>query len=149
MVSASHNPFGDNGIKIFGDGGTKLPIETEAAVEHELAIVLDDPAHPPRRPTGHGVGVIRSDPAAADEYRAHLRTSIEGRRLDGLRVVLDCANGSATTFAPEVFAELGAEVLAIACDPDGANINHACGSTHPGNVGPHCRRHGGRPGSGL
>jgi phosphoglucosamine mutase len=131
MVSASHNPFGDNGIKVFGDGGTKLATETEAAVEHELALLLGDPGHPPRRPTGHGVGVIRADLAVADEYRTHLRQSIEGRRLDGLRVVLDCANGSATAFAPEVFAALGAEVLAIACEPDGANINHDCGSTHP------------------
>jgi phosphoglucosamine mutase len=131
MVSASHNPFGDNGIKVFGDGGTKLPTQTEAVVEHELDLVLDDPGHPPRRPTGHGVGVIGTEPGAADDYRAHLRGSVEGRRLDGLRVVLDCANGSAAAFAPEVFAGLGAEVLAIACDPDGANINHECGSTHP------------------
>jgi phosphoglucosamine mutase len=131
VVSASHNPFDDNGIKVFAATGTKLPVVIEAEIEHEIELLLEDPSRPPRRPTGHGVGVIRQDGSAADEYRLHLRDSLDDRRLDGLRVVLDCANGAASAFAPEVFAGLGAEVLAISCEPDGTNINRACGSTHP------------------
>ncbi|HUZ10613.1 MAG TPA: phosphoglucosamine mutase [Acidimicrobiales bacterium] len=135
MVSASHNPFADNGIKVFSVGGTKLSVPTEEAVEYELDLLLSDPGHPPRRPTGYGIGVIRTDGGAADEYRGHLCGALEDRRLGGLRVVLDCANGAASAFAPEVFAAMGAEVLATACEPDGANINRSCGSTSPEALG--------------
>ena len=131
MVSASHNPFADNGMKVFNVGGTKLSVAAEEEVEHELDLLLSDPGHPPLRPTGHGLGVIRADGEAAEEYRRHLCATLEGRRLDGLRVVLDCANGAASAFAPEVFAAMGAEVRATACEPDGANINLSCGSTSP------------------
>jgi phosphoglucosamine mutase len=131
VISASHNPFEDNGIKVFGAAGTKLSVEVESEIEREIDLLLDDPGRPPRRPTGHGVGVIHQDGAAADEYREHLRLSLGDSRLDGLRVVLDCANGAASAYAPELFAGLGAEVLAISCDPDGTNINRGCGSTHP------------------
>jgi phosphoglucosamine mutase len=131
MVSASHNPFGDNGIKLFSSLGTKLPVEVEAEVEAEVASIMADPDHPPRRPTGHGVGRISDDPAAADLYRAHLVDTLEGRTLDGLHIVVDCANGAASAFAPGILAELGATVTALYDAPDGANINEHCGSTDP------------------
>ncbi len=128
VVSASHNPFGDNGIKLFGAGGTKLPPAVEAAIEA---------AFPPGArssrpgPTGAGVGSIAPDPDGRREYGEHLRASLDGRRLDGLRVVLDCANGAAAAVAPAVFESLGAAVTATCTEPDGTNINRDCGSTHP------------------
>ena len=131
MVSASHNPFGDNGIKLFSLFGTKLPVEVEAEVERELEMILANPDRPPRRPTGHGVGRISPDAEAADLYRDHLRRSLDGRDLDGLRVVVDCANGAASDFAPGVLRDLGAEVNVLHAAPDGANINDKCGSTSP------------------
>jgi phosphoglucosamine mutase len=129
MVSASHNPFEDNGIKLFGPGGTKLTVEVEAAVESEIDAVLDGAGM--SGPTGRGVGRLSVDAGALAGYDRHLRGAIGARRLDGLRVILDCANGAACPVAPGVFEALGAQVSAIADDPDGANINERCGSTHP------------------
>jgi len=131
MVSASHNPFGDNGIKLFSALGTKLPVALEADVEREILSLLADAERPPRRPTGHGVGRIITDLEAADLYRRQLASVTEGRTLDGLHIVVDCANGAASDFAPAALAELGATVTALSCTPDGANINDKCGSTHP------------------
>jgi phosphoglucosamine mutase len=131
MVSASHNPFGDNGIKLFSALGTKLAVETEAEVEHELASILADAGRPPRRPTGHGVGRIIADPDATDLYRDHLLSATDGGTLQGLRIVVDCANGAASAFAPAVLTALGATVTAIGVAPDGTNINEKCGSTDP------------------
>jgi phosphoglucosamine mutase len=131
MVSASHNPFGDNGIKLFSFLGTKLPVEVEAEVAHELDAVLADPDRPPPRPTGHGVGRIRADPSGEGLYREHLVATTEGRRLDGLHIVLDCAHGAASAVAPSVFRQVGARVTALHDAPDGANINDKCGSTDP------------------
>ena len=129
MISASHNPFADNGIKLFGPGGTKLAVDVEASVEAVIDAVLGTDAAP--GPTGRGVGTIAPDDGAAAAYRAHLITALDGRRLDGLRVVLDCANGAAAAVAPAAFEALGAQVTTVAGDPDGANINDGCGSTHP------------------
>ncbi|HEY1734083.1 MAG TPA: phosphoglucosamine mutase [Acidimicrobiales bacterium] len=129
MVSASHNPFADNGIKLFGPGGTKLAVEVEASVEAAIDAVLGADTVP--GPTGRGVGTIASDGGAAAAYGRHLAGALDGRRLDGLRVVLDCANGAAADVAPTTFEALGAQVTTVACDPDGANINDGCGSTHP------------------
>jgi phosphoglucosamine mutase len=131
MVSASHNPFSDNGIKLFSQRGTKLPVELEADIEQELDSILQDADRPPRRPTGHGVGRILPDPDAADLYREHLLSATEGRSLSGLRIVVDCANGAASAFAPGVLSELGAAVTPLHDAPDGANINDKCGSTDP------------------
>ncbi len=131
VISASHNPFGDNGIKLFSLLGTKLPTEVEDEIERALDALLADPDRPPRRPTGHGVGRITSDPGAVELYREHLISSTEGRRLDGLRLVVDCANGAASEIAPWVLSELGATVTALHDRPDGANINEKCGSTDP------------------
>jgi phosphoglucosamine mutase len=131
VISASHNPFGDNGIKLFSLLGTKLPTEVEGEIERELDAMLADPDRPPRPPTGHGVGVISRSPDAAALYAAHLVATIEGRRLDALRVVLDCGHGAASAIAPEVFTALGAQVTVLHDQPDGSNINDKCGSTDP------------------
>jgi phosphoglucosamine mutase len=135
VISASHNPFTDNGVKLFAAGGLKLPDAAEAAIEEELDRVLAPVGAGPRSPTGHGVGRLLSDPAAADGYIDHLVAALEGRSLEGMRVVVDCANGAATSIAPVVLERLGATVDVIACEPDGTNINDGCGSTHPERVG--------------
>ncbi len=123
MISASHNPMPDNGIKFLARGGLKLDDALEDVIERTLE-------QPWQRPTGAGVGRIGDSPTALRTYERHL-VGAGGQRLDGLRVVLDCANGAASEVGPEVFRELGAEVVAIHAEPDGLNINEACGSTHP------------------
>lgn len=122
MISASHNPAPDNGIKIFAAGGTKLPDETEDRIEAAMA-------EPPLAPVGGEVGRIRRFADAEDRYVVHLIESMP-HRLDGLTVVLDCANGAAAGVSPEVFHLAGAEVIPIGNDPDGLNINDGVGSTH-------------------
>ncbi|MGH9007860.1 MAG: phosphoglucosamine mutase [Acidimicrobiales bacterium] len=131
VVSASHNPFDDNGIKLFSTQGTKLPVETERAIEAELDGLFDSGDHSPSRPTGAAIGAIVTDAKAADEYRQGVVKALKGRRIDGLHVVLDCANGAASAVAPEIFRSLGARVDVVFDRPDGTNINDGCGSTHP------------------
>jgi phosphoglucosamine mutase len=122
MISASHNPMPDNGIKLFAAGGNKLPDEIEDAIE----VLLEEPW---TRPVGAQVGRIHDLLDGAEHYAAHLVGSAP-HGLDGLTVVLDCANGAASDIGPEVFRQAGAEVIAIHADPDGLNINEGCGSTH-------------------
>lgn len=134
MISASHNPFADNGIKLLSAGGTKLPDHVERAIEEELdALVAGTAAHEDRR-GGGAVGEVVRDDDAAESYVAHLAQLAElgGARL---RVVCDCANGAASLAAPEVLRRLGVEAVVLAADPDGTNINAACGSTHAGALG--------------
>ena len=122
MVSASHNPAADNGIKFFAIGGTKLPDDVEDRIE----VALDQPK---MTPTGGGVGRIRRFADAEDRYVVHLISTLDVR-LDGLRVVIDAAHGAAAGVSPEVFALAGAQVTVIGADPDGMNINDGVGSTH-------------------
>ncbi len=129
VISASHNPFTDNGIKLFAAGGAKLSVELEASIEQELDRVLDPSIKGPRRLEGHGVGRLMAEPGLGPAYVEKLTTLLEGRRLGGLRVVVDCANGSASELAASVYEGLGAEVVAIGCEADGTNINLGCGST--------------------
>lgn len=136
MISASHNPLEDNGIKYFGGDGYKLSDELEAEIESFLETdpEADQLFGLAPRPIGTGIGTLRS--ARDDEaglYAAHLLSTIE-HRFDGLKLVLDCANGAASYIAPRLFRELGAEVVALACQPDGSNINDGCGSTHPEHI---------------
>ncbi len=134
MISASHNVFGDNGIKFFAPGGHKLTDAQESQLETELARASTAEDQGSRRavPTGADVGTGRRDDGGVlDRYRQHLHDGIEGRRLSGLSVVLDCANGAASTVAPEVVRGLGAEVGVLGDRPDGTNINDGCGSTSP------------------
>ena len=105
-------------------------------MEREIASILGDSERPPRRPTGHGVGRIIADPGAADLYRDELLAATDGRTLEGLHIVVDCANGAASAFAPGVLTELGATVTVLHDTPDGANINEKCGSTAPRRAGP-------------
>ena len=125
MISASHNPAHDNGIKLFGPDGYKLSDAAEAEIE---ALVRDGskPAEP------QDIGRARRIDDALGRYVEHVKNTFPTRRsLEGLRVVLDCANGAAYRAAPEVLRELGAEVIAIGVEPDGHNVNFECGSTHP------------------
>jgi phosphoglucosamine mutase len=122
VISASHNPMPDNGIKFLAHGGVKL----DDALEREIEAVLDTDWH---RPTGGGVGRVTPHSGTVEQYVAHLVGTIK-RRLDGLKVVLDCANGAASEVGPMALREAGAEVVAICAEPDGLNINEGCGSTH-------------------
>ena len=121
VISASHNPPEDNGIKFFGGDGMKL----SDALEDEIEAVLGEPAVPAAAP-----GVIRDPDAGRERYLEHLVASADAR-LDGLSVVVDCANGSASGFAPDVLRRLGATVHPIFDTPDGHNINVGCGALHP------------------
>ncbi|HVX16596.1 MAG TPA: phosphoglucosamine mutase [Acidimicrobiales bacterium] len=174
MISASHNPFGDNGIKFFTAGGRKLSDEMETRLERELAsladtdalplaasppaetvastegrVVIVDPAvaappiHVGARTAGQiagprvgaQVGDLVGAPEVVDRYVDHLeRVVLEGRRLDGIRVVIDCANGAASVTAPRVLQTLGCEVTVLHAQPNGQNINDACGSTYPADL---------------
>jgi phosphoglucosamine mutase len=122
VLSASHNPMPDNGIKFFAKGGHKLDDSVEDAIEARQR-------EPWQRPTGSGVGRVRDYPEGLEEYVAHIVGSAP-HRLDGLRVVVDCAHGAAYRSAPEALRRLGADVVAIHAEPDGLNINDGGGSTH-------------------
>ncbi|UJP08928.1 phosphoglucosamine mutase [Microbacterium sp. KUDC0406] len=122
MISASHNPAPDNGIKIFARGGVKLPDVVEQRIEEAMT-------GPKLQPQGAEVGLVRRFSDAEDRYVLHLLGSLP-HRLDGLHVVLDCANGAASGASPEAFSTAGAKVTVIGADPDGININDGVGSTH-------------------
>ena len=126
MISASHNPMPDNGIKFLSRGGHKLDDDIEILIENRLE-------EPWARPTGAEVGRIGDSRAGVTTYVKHLVDSVPAR-LDDLTVVLDCANGAAFKVGPDVFDRLGATVLAIHAEPDGHNINAGCGSTHMGDL---------------
>jgi phosphoglucosamine mutase len=134
MLSASHNPAPDNGIKIFGRGGRKLPDAVEDEIEAAMA---EDHAGA----TGADVGRVVDAGDGAERYIRHVVDSL-GQRLDGLRVVVDCANGAASGVAPEALRRAGAEVIAIGDNPDGLNINEGCGSTHLDTLRDAVREHG-------
>jgi phosphoglucosamine mutase len=122
MLSASHNPMPDNGIKFLARGGVKLDDAIEIAIEKRLR-------EPWERPTGGGVGRVTTYDAAVSDYARHLVSTLD-RSLDGIRVVLDCAQGAASAAGPLALREAGADVIAICAEPDGLNINDGCGSTH-------------------
>ena len=124
VISASHNPAPDNGIKFFDHAGLKLPDATEDRIEREMA----DPDRLPR-PTEGGIGLVGDARGLVKDYEDFLGTVAP--RLEGMRVVLDCANGATYRVAPSVFARAGAEVFTLFDTPDGANINDGCGATAP------------------
>lgn len=126
MISASHNPVEDNGIKFFGRDGFKLFDETELEIEALLDAEKDNLP----RPIGGQLGTVTEDYNAKYKYAEYLKTTITSR-FDGLKIVLDCANGAAYELAPQIFRDLGAEVITIGAEPNGLNINDHCGSTHP------------------
>ncbi|SNT44418.1 phosphoglucosamine mutase [Rhodococcoides kyotonense] len=136
MISASHNPMPDNGIKIFAAGGHKLDDDVEDRIESLISGDGELPA-----PTGASIGRVRLDVDAADGYIAHLRDAVDVS-LAGLTVVVDCANGAASKVAPAVYAAAGASVIAIHAEPNGLDINDNCGSTHMEDVQRAVVKHG-------
>ncbi len=126
MISASHNPVEDNGIKFFGSDGFKLFDETELEIE----ALLDAEEDRLPRPTGKQMGTVSDHFEAADQYADYLKTTVSSS-FDGLKIVMDCANGAAYKLAPRIFRDLGADVITIGTEPNGLNINDGCGSTHP------------------
>jgi phosphoglucosamine mutase len=122
MISASHNPYRDNGIKIFGHSGYKLPDDEEHAIEQEIFAFLEQGVDPVPCP-------LVPDPGL-DRHYVNFLASAVSCRLDGLRIVIDCGNGAASRLAPELFESLGARVVAMCCSPDGRNINLGCGALY-------------------
>jgi phosphoglucosamine mutase len=122
MISASHNPYQDNGIKLFAAGGTKLPDEVESRLEAAMATGSPDTTE---------VGQVRRRLRAEEGYAGFLMGTVGDRDLRGLMVVIDCANGAASHVAPTVLEQLGCDVEVLSAHPDGVNINADCGSTHP------------------
>src|SRR5947209_16528238 len=125
VISASHNPYEDNGIKLFGADGFKLHDDAE----HEIEARLDQPPLAPLC-----IGRVRRFHGALEDYLRELHVRFSGLDLSGTSVLLDCANGATFTAGPEIFRRLGASVEVIADQPDGRNINHDCGSTHLGGI---------------
>jgi phosphoglucosamine mutase len=131
VISASHNPFADNGIKLFGPDGFKLPDSEEAAIE----ALLSDPKLAQQGKTGAAVGRAERFDSATGRYIVYAKNTFPKElTLDGVKVVVDAAHGAAYRAAPAVFAELGAEVIALGCKPNGVNINRNCGALHPEHV---------------
>lgn len=132
MISASHNPFRDNGIKLFGPGGTKLAPDVERVIERDLSALLHGteisvlPV-----PTGREVGSLSVDSHGVPAYLDDLSSSVSISKTNGLRIVCDCANGAASALAPELFGRLGIDSVFVANRPDGTNINDHCGATAP------------------
>lgn len=126
MISASHNPMPDNGIKFFAKGGGKLDDALESAIENRMGEAWE-------RPTGRSVGRVINDDSASERYIFHLLNSLT-LNLSGIKVVVDCANGASSRVAPRTYLRAGAEVIAISNEPTGWNINENCGSTHLENL---------------
>ena len=127
VISASHNPWQDNGIKVFGPDGYKLPDSTELAIEDEIFRRLANAGAPPVEQTAPPE-VNEGDRA---DYVRFLLAAVPGLSLDGKRIVIDCANGAASAVAPQLFAGLGGEIVITHASPDGRNINENCGALHP------------------
>jgi len=125
VISASHNPYHDNGVKLISSSGMKFPDSVEAGLE---TVILSGNGHPPSGKTVH----LNGDEQLHHDYLAGLCAAIlEGARFAGMKIVLDCANGAASKLAPQLFQSLGAAVTTINASPDGRNINAGCGSLHP------------------
>jgi phosphoglucosamine mutase len=145
MLSASHNPAQDNGIKFFGRGGLKLPDDVEDAIEARMR----RNGHAPPQPRADGFGRVSDATAERERYLDHLLSTLPGngpqhggRPLSGLRIVVDCAHGAAYQMGPEAYQRAGAEVITIGADPDGLNINQGCGSTSLGALAAAVAAHG-------
>ncbi|KGH47677.1 MULTISPECIES: phosphoglucosamine mutase [Modestobacter] len=141
MLSASHNPMPDNGIKLFSRGGHKLPDAVEAAIERRVMGTDDGDPRGDHRPTGGGIGRVRDLAGAAEDYTTHVLSALR-EPLRDLRVVVDCAHGAAYRCAPEIYRRAGAQVHVIGGEPDGWNINDGIGSTHLGPLIDAVAKHG-------
>ncbi|MEM1085527.1 MAG: phosphoglucosamine mutase [Verrucomicrobiota bacterium] len=138
MLTASHNPYEDNGLKIFGPDGYKLTDELEAVVERHI---LGDEPEPPAMPPA-SIGKAYRIEDARGRYIEYAKQTADNISLHGLKVVVDCGHGAAWFIAPLIFEELGAEVIKTGCDPDGININENCGALYPETAGELVRKHG-------
>jgi phosphoglucosamine mutase len=148
VISASHNPFQDNGIKIFAADGFKLPDEVEAELERRMSEIAAGDTSARAGAAGIGKAVRIED--ARGRYVQFLKHAFpKDRTLDGIKIVVDCANGAAYQVAPRVFEELGAEVVTLGCHPDGRNINEGCGALHPELMAAEVKRVGARIGVAL
>jgi phosphoglucosamine mutase len=136
VISASHNPWQDNGIKVFGPDGYKLPDAVELAIEEEIFRQLAGLTTAPQQTVPPEV-----NEADRTEYVRFLLAAVPGLSLDGRRIVIDCANGAASSVAPQLFADLGGEVIITHASPDGRNINEACGALHPEVVAAQVKHH--------
>jgi phosphoglucosamine mutase len=136
VISASHNPWQDNGIKLFGPDGYKLPDAVELAIEEEIFRQLAGLTTAPQQSIPPAV-----NEADRAEYVRFLLAAVPGLSLDGRRVVIDCANGAASSVAPQLFADLGGEVFITHASPNGRNINEACGALHPDVVAAQVKHH--------
>ncbi len=146
VISASHNPYQDNGIKFFWRDGFKLPDETEAQIEDLIAARKIDHL----RPTAQSIGQSRRLDDANGRYVVFLKNTFPGDvSLEGMTIVVDCANGAGYRVAPAVLQELGARVIKLGVDPDGKNINHKCGALHPENLAKAVVKHGAQIGVAL
>ncbi len=146
MISASHNPFSDNGVKLFAPGGRKLTDEIEHRIEEEL----HGKSSAGEAVMGAAVGTLRDGAAdALAVYEDRVVGALEGRTLGGMRIVLDCANGAASAVAADIFRRAGADVTVLHAQPDGTNINAQCGSNHPASLQSAVRRAGGVASIGL
>ncbi len=146
VISASHNPFQDNGIKFFGADGFKLADEIEATIES----LLDSGEIDAIRPTALDIGKTQKMEDARGRYVQFVKTAFDpDLSLDGLKLVVDCAHGASYVVAPKVFEELGAEVIAVGVSPDGKNINAGCGAVHPAFLQEMVRTHGADAGIAL
>ncbi|PWV89131.1 phosphoglucosamine mutase [Paenibacillus cellulosilyticus] len=137
MISASHNPVADNGIKFFGGDGYKLSDDTELEIERLMDAEVDELP----RPVGGDIGTVTTDETAKFRYLEYLKTTINNS-FAGVKVVLDCAHGAAYELAPRVFRELGADVITVGAEPNGRNINEGVGSTHPEYLTEQVLKHG-------
>ena len=126
VISASHNVYSDNGIKFFGPTGYKLDDKLETELEQLVPIAFTLP-----RPVGGDIGHIRRDQGLSSHYVAHIESTMSSVRLSGLKVVVDAANGAASELGPRILSALGAQVVAMNCEPNGININDNCGALHP------------------
>jgi phosphoglucosamine mutase len=136
VISASHNPWQDNGIKLFGPDGYKLPDTVEVAIEEEIFRQLAGLTTVPQQTVPPAV-----NEADRTKYVRFLLAAVQGLSLDGRRIVIDCANGAASSVAPQLFADLGGEVIITHASPDGRNINEGCGALHPEVVAAQVKHH--------
>lgn len=143
VISASHNPFGDNGVKFFAEGGLKLDDITQTRIEIQLTAFLDGPLVAHEVPIGGAVGTIEASDGGLVAYGDHIVGDVlDGRVLGGINVVIDTANGAASVIAPSVLQRLGASVTVLHANPNGVNINDQCGSTYPEDLSESVRARG-------
>ena len=141
VISASHNPWQDNGIKLFGSDGYKLADSLELAIEEEIfRLLASDGGGAQRQPSSDALPAV--DPVYRRDYESFLRSAVPGLSLAGMHAVIDCANGAASAIAPELFADLGGRVELTHHVPDGRNINAGCGALHPEVVAAETKAHG-------